>query len=327
MAEGSPKRKSFEDETLEAALNPSKNYPRKRVAVACEVCRLRKTKCDAKRPCGFCTDAGVECIYRSSNAAETKQSSAAEILSRIEERLERVEYALVPPIAAISESTGTPASQRLTSVDISLSSRRRESHGTDDPRRYFQHVMSAPQFDFSFRQTTGEAVTARPSILSFTAPSYLNFESWDESATFYDDEMAAEENFFALGESCRDQFIDTNIRTVWQLQQAFVFHFLQWMPLLDLNTLVQHVNIAQADNFSLSNPSTCLCMFAFAIGAISVDKGSFSNGQHDPVDEYPGLSYYFAGRQCLEYLCRRRKRHILTLQCRILQVYVCTRSD
>lgn len=317
MAEGSPKRKPFDDETLEAALNPSKNYPRKRVAVACEVCRLRKTKCDAKRPCGFCTDAGIECVYRSSNPAEQKQSSAAEILSRIEERLERVEYALGAP----SESTGTPASQRMMSVDIpALPSKRRGSQATDDSRRYFQHVMSAPQYDFSFRQTAGEAVTARPSILSFTCPPYINFHSWDDSTNFYDDEMAAEEHLFALGESYRDQCLDTSLRTVWQLQQNFVLNFLQWMPLLEVNGLVQHVNLAQADRFSLSNPSSCFSMFVFAIGAIAGDKGFFSGDSHHHVQEYPGLQYFFAGRQALEYLSRTRRRHILTLQCRVLQV-------
>ena len=35
---------SVEGEELDAALNPARGYPRKRVAVACEVCRVRKTK-------------------------------------------------------------------------------------------------------------------------------------------------------------------------------------------------------------------------------------------------------------------------------------------
>lgn len=41
------------------------DYPRKRVGVACEVCRVRKTKCDAKRPtCSFCSQSGAICEYR-----------------------------------------------------------------------------------------------------------------------------------------------------------------------------------------------------------------------------------------------------------------------
>jgi hypothetical protein len=47
------------------------SYPRKRVAVACEICRIRKTKCDAKQPsCAFCLEVGVECVYRKGTVAK-----------------------------------------------------------------------------------------------------------------------------------------------------------------------------------------------------------------------------------------------------------------
>lgn len=40
-------------------------YPRKRVSVACEICRVRKTRCDAVRPsCSFCSSLNVQCVYR-----------------------------------------------------------------------------------------------------------------------------------------------------------------------------------------------------------------------------------------------------------------------
>jgi hypothetical protein len=43
------------------------DYPRKRVSVACEVCRIRKTRCDARRPaCSFCVQSGATCEYRTS---------------------------------------------------------------------------------------------------------------------------------------------------------------------------------------------------------------------------------------------------------------------
>ncbi|KAF2493489.1 hypothetical protein BU16DRAFT_513429 [Lophium mytilinum] len=72
MSEGASKRTETEEqvEELEDALNPIRNYPRKRVAVACEVCRVRKTRCDTKRPCGFCTSSGLQCVYRPLNQPE-----------------------------------------------------------------------------------------------------------------------------------------------------------------------------------------------------------------------------------------------------------------
>lgn len=44
---------------------PRVSYPKKRVNVACEVCRSRKTRCDAARPsCSFCAEIGARCMYR-----------------------------------------------------------------------------------------------------------------------------------------------------------------------------------------------------------------------------------------------------------------------
>lgn len=37
----------------------------KRIAKACEACRVRRTKCDGHSPCSKCTEAGgLECTYR-----------------------------------------------------------------------------------------------------------------------------------------------------------------------------------------------------------------------------------------------------------------------
>jgi hypothetical protein len=42
----------------------SVTYPRRRAVTACQVCRLRKTKCDNMRPsCGFCLRVNKTCIY------------------------------------------------------------------------------------------------------------------------------------------------------------------------------------------------------------------------------------------------------------------------
>ncbi|KAJ5316026.1 hypothetical protein N7476_006333 [Penicillium atrosanguineum] len=40
-------------------------YPRRRATIACQICRLRKTRCNGARPkCQLCTDLGAECVYR-----------------------------------------------------------------------------------------------------------------------------------------------------------------------------------------------------------------------------------------------------------------------
>ena len=40
------------------------NYPRKRASIACEICRVRKTRCDGAKPsCVSCINLGVVCSY------------------------------------------------------------------------------------------------------------------------------------------------------------------------------------------------------------------------------------------------------------------------
>lgn len=46
-----------------AFLNPPE-FPRKRSATACQLCRSRKTKCDNLRPaCSKCCELNAECVY------------------------------------------------------------------------------------------------------------------------------------------------------------------------------------------------------------------------------------------------------------------------
>ncbi|KAF2840252.1 hypothetical protein M501DRAFT_991269 [Patellaria atrata CBS 101060] len=314
-ASGKSKRKEGEEaEELENELNPARNYPRKRVAVACEVCRLRKTKCDAKRPCSFCTEAGIECVYRGQNSPQT-QSAASDILARIEDRLARLEDFLNPSKA---DTVSTPGSiGRQQSIENhSLPSRARNPL-VDERRNYHQQSV-ATTYNFSFRQTAGEAVTPRPSLTSFQSPFYLQFESWDDTERFYDDELTAEEHMYETIEAYHSQPLNLTPRDAWKLQQTFVTTFLQWMPLLDLEHFVEHVRIAAARDFSENNRSNCLTMFAFAIAMVSQDQ---ETKFHDPIqmEFLPGLDYFSRGCQILQRLTPRSRRDIDILQCRLLQ--------
>lgn len=45
-------------------ISDSHNYPRKRASIACEICRVRKTRCDGAKPsCVSCVKLGVACSY------------------------------------------------------------------------------------------------------------------------------------------------------------------------------------------------------------------------------------------------------------------------
>lgn len=193
-------------------------------------------------------------------------------------------------------------------METAISSRPRP---IDENRKYFQQVVSEPRYDFSFRQTAGEAVTARPSILSFHSPYYFQFESWDDTEIFYDDELEQEEKLFEAMEAGSGQGLDMTARTVWQLQQNFVMNFLQWMPLIESRALSHHVELAQSGHFSQRGASDCLVFFALAIGTL--DRTPPDSVSHS--GPHLGLHYFNAGRQILASINRRSRRSVTLLQC------------
>lgn len=64
---------------------------RRRVAVACDACRTRKSRCDGSRPrCELCSDLGFECIYTPPTTA-TNVIVQKDYLHGLEERVKKLE--------------------------------------------------------------------------------------------------------------------------------------------------------------------------------------------------------------------------------------------
>lgn len=97
---------------------------RKRAATACQLCRLRKTKCDNVRPvCGFCLANDGRCTYgqgdvdasagAGTGAPATGEAAAPnpgnhEILARLAEIKELLVHGQQPPPAPTTTTTATP---------------------------------------------------------------------------------------------------------------------------------------------------------------------------------------------------------------------------
>ncbi|EGU88522.1 hypothetical protein FOQG_18053 [Fusarium oxysporum f. sp. raphani 54005] len=65
------------------------DYQRRRSVRACDLCHLRKTKCDARKPrCGSCELNNAACVYRS--APEPRPSRLEVDISKIRERLDQM---------------------------------------------------------------------------------------------------------------------------------------------------------------------------------------------------------------------------------------------
>ncbi|TPX18969.1 uncharacterized protein E0L32_011362 [Thyridium curvatum] len=350
------------------------NYPRRRIAVACNLCRFRKTlltggssasqKCDAVRPtCGFCANLGIECQYRDSGNTPPSQPEACSSvpppasapaplgpapltnppdsisngvrvgrLSDIEQRLAALESNLVHLEACRLGPGGTPAGTAVFDNATSPVSHATSSHLPSvplvSPRIHFE---SAPRSSANFparrestssvtprpgytvwRQTRSEANTARPSLLLFRAPPYLSAESWDDVSDFYDLEIDSGEYFNAQFIECLATFPDVSKRTTRLLQQSFVENFLGWMPIFEPTLVSSIINQACADDFTATNPNSCLALLILAVGSLAHNHADLKS------DRLPGIDYFAHGTRLLERLTFLMG-NLTALHCRILQ--------
>ncbi|KAH7381563.1 hypothetical protein BKA66DRAFT_119358 [Pyrenochaeta sp. MPI-SDFR-AT-0127] len=299
------------------------NYPRKRIAIACNVCRFRKTRCDAQKPsCGFCTDLGIECTYRKPTVGDRAKQAGppSDALANIERRLQQLETKLESTHQLVHNSAIlSPNTSSHSEVHPPQQSRSRHSSMNSRAAEYINNAnMSVPSvgtpvgYDFAYRQTSTEGMTPRPSLTTFRAPPYIHVESWDYTADFYDDEILAGEQLADQCDEIMQQPIDLSRRMCRRLQQSFVENFLRWTPIFDQQTCVSALEQAETGGFAYSNAPTCLAFMILALGAISEDRNE------SPNNLTPGLEYFARGTQILERLSLRTGS-LVTLQCRILQ--------
>ncbi|KUJ11143.1 putative C6 transcription factor [Mollisia scopiformis] len=73
--QGRPGRSNSDSSTANAMTTPYAARPRKRTAHACGACRLRKSRCDGRQPCSWCTENEVDCLYGKQEPSITQGKS------------------------------------------------------------------------------------------------------------------------------------------------------------------------------------------------------------------------------------------------------------
>ncbi|KAJ5256565.1 transcriptional regulator family: Fungal Specific TF [Penicillium angulare] len=90
--------------------------PRNFIAtVACETCRLKKTRCDESRPkCGLCKSLGLECVYNERKSSKRDQSLTMimSTLHRLETKLENIPASILSDLEPLRGRT-LPTSQNI----------------------------------------------------------------------------------------------------------------------------------------------------------------------------------------------------------------------
>ncbi|CAK7201576.1 hypothetical protein SEUCBS139899_004282 [Sporothrix eucalyptigena] len=288
---------------------PPINYPKKRVSVACEVCRSRKTRCDAGRPaCSFCAQIGASCVYRTVEPEEKKTvvrqpTSDGDVLSR----LHRIEGLL----HQIHSRQETPSIQSPFTVqprqDTSFS-----PYELRQPPLRAEHRVGTLSFE-GIARFDGHACP--PALLPMARIGA-------------DDDMETEfrqgEALFGQGEGETLDLDDlpsslsVTPRRCWQLQQIFYRDVLPWCPIIDQQVCSEMVTRTVEGRFLPKRIDTSLTLFILALGAFAEDQ------QHleDDASVFPGRDYFRAGCELVDSLRQATYRNTVQyVQCHILMAF------
>ncbi|PYH97784.1 hypothetical protein BO71DRAFT_438596 [Aspergillus ellipticus CBS 707.79] len=280
------------------------DYPRRRATIACQICRLRKTRCNGARPrCQLCIDLDVDCVYREPGV----KLDAGDKL--IIERLNRIEGLLQ---SRISDHT----SHSPLSSTSSTAANDHPTTGSDDPVVTLSKLATMPA------QTTvaGLGSWANPPTSISTMPKVhttpaLHLLQWplirDLVAVPYDPhtllqlEMSREPLRI---EPCGG----LDLSDAFTYVQAFFENVNIWYACVNPLTWSQYYSTALSLNFQ-EGPESCVVLLVLALGYAS-QCGSISC--QSPDKKPPGLPYFAAAWNLLPAIMIRNS--VVAAQCVIL---------
>ncbi|KAH6680158.1 hypothetical protein B0J14DRAFT_633752 [Halenospora varia] len=273
------------------------DYPRKRTAIACEICRARRSKCDARKPaCSKCMELEVECVYRKPNLwdREPVTAAATAALGKVDDRLDQIQDSIAALVEQV-ENIRRPSTSGPLEYSSPLAFSPPNLSSFDAIRGTFQGRAGPPSYgSVSTTRALGHRL---PNLISFVAPASLGPFSYDYAEQFFTGEVEQGNALF----ECIEHFISNGIsadfapQTCWRLQRAFVSGFLRWMPIFDDETCLQHFQIASNNQFLDGSSSTCMTLFMLAIGSMAIDEHLYSE---DPY-QLPGFPYLALGYKIL----------------------------
>ncbi|KAH6675353.1 hypothetical protein F5X68DRAFT_246513 [Plectosphaerella plurivora] len=237
----------------------------------CDVCRERKTRCDATKPsCRFCKDLNIECIY----------SKPPHIHRRPKQQHQPQPLVAVappfpprpdPPTKVSHEDPMKIVLDRLGKIESAIGSLSGRSpipaqpFGTSKPE-----VATVYQ---GYWPTVRATVPSKQSKYAYRIPSMLVFEtacplhsrwSYNHSRAFYADQLGSVSDMSAkLRASLPPP--DLSKSRVLDLQHAFVSDILWLFPVADLTKYQEMIKAAADTEYDAANVSTCFTLLACAL--------------------------------------------------------------
>ncbi|KAF2182964.1 hypothetical protein K469DRAFT_217710 [Zopfia rhizophila CBS 207.26] len=277
------------------------DYPRKRASVACEVCRVRKVRCDGGKPgCGSCTKLGVTCSYAAARSSRPEHDAAALFLNKLDARLDRLEAKL---------------DQRLNSNPTALSfNRATPLVPTPTPQHHSTKALDSPSSLVSTRPIGYDKMGLTFEFLIRLAGHEVSpiFQplQFDESEVYLEREIAQGRDLYQAGSPGA---LDLSPGLCSGLLQSFARNVLTWFPMFDQKSFSKLAAKSYTYHFDQSDPETCLILLILGLGALS--KSEDLTG--DEPRQFPGLNYFLAACKALN-MWITPGYSLVELQCQIL---------
>ncbi|KAL4889120.1 hypothetical protein BDV59DRAFT_210531 [Aspergillus ambiguus] len=278
-------------------------YPRRRATIACQICRLRKTRCNGARPrCQLCTDLDAECVYREPGI----KLDAGDKL--IIERLSRIEGLLQSSLAAQHPTFAQSSTSPATSNDTNI--------GSDDLVNRTSSLVNLS----GRTSVAGMASWANPPASISTMPKVhttpaLHLLQWPlirdlvtgpyDPHTLLQLEMAREPLRMTAA-------VGLDLSNAATYVQSFFERVNVWYACVNPYTWPQYHKQAVSQGFQ-EGAESCVVLLVLALGCAS-HYGTISS--IPPDREAPGLPYFTAAWNLLPSVMMRNS--VLAAQCIIL---------
>ncbi|KAF2650918.1 hypothetical protein K491DRAFT_638362, partial [Lophiostoma macrostomum CBS 122681] len=272
------------------------NYPKRRVSVACEICRTRKTRCDARRPtCSFCRDIQAECVYRSDLQPEKSERSVEENSdSEVLTRLKRIEQ-LLEERGSCNRNVSHESMKPTEVLESLRPPEVFESIGLSPDNTFSSLLMVKPSYYTHRPLTIGIDLSGLSRLIDRPCPAALTPLCCDDFEEQLELQLLAGEKLMRHA-PLNLSTLDLDPRRCWRFQQSFVREVLPWYPIVPGQTLAELVSRTADGNFDPYNLETSLVLFVFALGAFAQESHHLA----DDADAFPGIEYFRVASRLLD---------------------------
>ncbi|KAJ5241327.1 uncharacterized protein N7469_002918 [Penicillium citrinum] len=314
---------------------PSKK-PRNFIAtVACETCRLKKTRCDESRPkCGLCKSLGLECVYNERKSSKRDQSLTMimSTLHRLETKLENIPSSILNDIRGQMRHVVENSNEAHPSPTVAG-----DNHPAGIPTSlsYGFTPAAGDEYDFDFEENNATPDASGRVSISFSQHGVI---LWPGACRILPDKLLNSykmlgKNYVIELESTRpplpmftspfplhvgDHWLEVlPIAMIRGLADAFFSVFNPFTPIMDKSFFFSYtLGAAIESNFGYTVES-CLVLNVLALGCLAVlahQEGNYplpgSHGNHfEPpewmnvvYEEQPGLRFFNEARRRIGFL-------------------------